>query len=258
MVSLIRLIEQISPLLYMVFLVGVLWSIRNAWVARREGDTTLFSLERETASARVWRAFLTVLGFILLGLIVFFVSNYVVPTLPDEEVLTPTLSGPFVTQTPTSTPFPTPTFENTATSSDPQPESTAAPDAPVESPTPEPTPIPLAPRSCPDPNVQITAPRNGLTFSGPFQIFGTANIPNFAFYKFDISGPATNFQFRTTGDDVVRTPVGDGYLYEIDPIGLLQSPGEYRLSLVAVDNVGNEAPHCTITVFIVAAVSEPD
>jgi hypothetical protein len=121
--------------------------------------------------------------------------------------------------------------------------------ATLEAPTPLPSPIP-PPASCPDPSVQITAPRDGQTFSGPFQIFGTANIDNFGFYKFVLNGPATNFEDRTAGD-VVTTPVVNNYLGTIDPSVLLQAPGAYRFSLVAVNNVGNEAPHCSITLQIV-------
>lgn len=245
--SFIRLIEQIAPLLYLALLAGVLWSLRSAWIAWRDSDVTLFSLERETSRARSRRALLSTLSFIGIGVVIYLVASVIAPALPSEEELTATPSGPLLTQTPTNTPFPTPTVELTAT---PEVEATedasAAPDDTATPAAPQP-PVPSA--SCPDPNVQISAPTNGQTFSGPFQLFGTANINNFGFYKFDISGPATNFEFKTAGD-VIHTPVVNNYLGQIDPLILLESPGAYQISLVAVDNVGNEAPHCTITLVL--------
>jgi hypothetical protein len=247
MAAFIRAIEQFAIVLYAACLAGMAWSLRAVWLAWRDRSETLFALERETASARIGRGVLSALGFIGLGLIVFVVAQFVAPSLPAAEAPTPTPPGPLVTLTPTYTPFPTPTPPATPTI-DPALEATLA-GATLEAPTPLPSPIP-PPASCPDPSVQITAPRDGQTFSGPFQIFGTANIDNFGFYKFVLNGPATNFEDRTAGD-VVTTPVVNNYLGTIDPSVLLQAPGAYRFSLVAVNNVGNEAPHCSITLQIV-------
>ncbi len=245
MASFVRLIEQFALVLYVACLVGVLGSLRAAWLAWRERNNTLYSLERETAAARAGRAALSGLVFVGLGAIVFFVASFVAPSLPADEAPTPTASGPLVTLTPTHTPFPTPTPEDTPT---PEPLSTAAGTAVETSapPTPRPTVAPFPPPQCPDPNVQISAPGHGQTFSGPFQVFGTANIENFGFYKFVLNGPATNFEDRTAGE-VVKTPVVGNYLGTFDPTLLLEVPGVYRFSLVAVNNVGNEAPHCAIS-----------
>jgi hypothetical protein len=247
--SFIHLVEQIAPLLYLALLAGVLWSLRSAWIAWRDSDVTLFALERETSRARARRALLSTLSFIGIGVVVYLVAGVIAPALPSEAEFTATPPGPLLTQTPTDTPFPTPTLEDTAIPVD---ETAATEDtsaAPIDTPTPAPTSAPAPSAACPDPNVQITAPGNGQTFSGAFQIFGTANIENFSFYKFDVSGPATNFNF-TTINEVAHTPVVNNYLGTIDPLILLESPGAYQLSLVAVDNVGNEAPHCTITIVL--------
>jgi hypothetical protein len=97
--------------------------------------------------------------------------------------------------------------------------------------------------------VQIVAPIAGQAFNGPIQVRGTADAPNFAFYKFTLSGPATDDVTQTAGD-VVRAPVRDGVLGAIDVTNLLTAPGVYVLGLVVVDNTGNELPHCTVPIVI--------
>lgn len=248
MASFVRLIEQFAIVLYLACLAGVAWSIRSAWQSLRERGNTLYALEREAASARAGRAALAGLAFVGLGFLVFLVAGVVAPALPAEEAPAPTPPGPLITLTPSITPFPTPTTEFTATPQ-PSPNATAIAVETPGSPTPPPARSPAPSGSCPDPRVQITAPGDGDAFSGPFQVFGTANIENFGFYKFVLNGPITNFEDRTTGD-VFHAPVVNSYLGTLDPAIWLQSPGAYRLSLVAVDNVGNEAPHCTITLQI--------
>jgi len=256
MASFIRLIEQFAIVLYAACLVGVVWSIRSAWLAWRERSSTLYSLERETAAARIGRAVLSGLAFVGLGAAIFFVASFVAPTLPTDEPPTPTPPGPLVTLTPTGTPVPTRTPETTATP-EPSLNPTLIGGATTEPPTRQPTSIPLPSAQCPDPRVQISAPGNRQVFSSSFQVYGTANIENFGFYKFVVNGPATNFEERTTGE-VVRTPVVNNYLGTLDLTILLEAPGTYRFSLVAVDNVGNEAPHCTISLQFLPATPAPD
>jgi hypothetical protein len=248
MAEFVRVIEQFAVILYAVCLAGVVWSIRSALAARRDRSDTLYALERETAAARFGRSLLSALAFVGLGAIVFFVAQFVAPALPAADAPTATPSGPLVTLTPTVTPFPTPTPQNSPT---PEPLSNApsASVQPVAPSTPEATAIPPAPASCPDPNVRISAPGDGAVLSGPFQVFGTVNIDNFSFYKFVLNGPATNFQDQTASD-VYKSPVVNNYLGTLEePLVavLLQSPGAYRFRLVAVNNEGNEAPHCVIT-----------
>jgi len=244
MAPFIRLIEQFAIVLYIACLAGVLASLRAAWLAWRERNNTLYSLERETATARAGRAALSGLAFVGLAALIFFLASFVAPKLPADEAPTPTPPGPLVTLTPTHTPFPTPTLQPTSTA-EPSPGATGIPVETIPAPAPTPT-VPLPPAQCPDPNVRITAPGHGQIFSGPFQVFGTANIENFGFYKFVLNGPATNFVERTAGE-VVEMPVVDNYLGAFDPTPLLEAPGAYRFSLVVVNNVGNEAPHCAIS-----------
>jgi len=244
----VQLLANYSGLIYIALIIGVAFYLREIFSARQELHQSLYSLEREAARSRLWRG---VMMSILLGFIaaaIFVLANVVAPQIvTDAARNTPT--PPFILNTTT----PTPTFQPTPTRT-PRPP-TLAPGTPtptiVGAPTAtlSPTPPPLPSASCPDPNVQIVAPIAGQAFSGAIQIRGTADAPNFAFYKFTLSGPATNNDTQTAGD-VVRTHVRDGVLGAIDTTNLVTSPGTYVLGLVVVDNTGNELPHCTVPIVI--------
>ena len=244
----VQLLANYSGLIYIALIIGVAFYLREIFSARQELQQSLFSLEREAARSRLWRGVMmsALLGFIAVA--IFVLSSVVAPELADDAARnTPT--PPFILNTNT----PTPTFQPTPTRT-PRPP-TPAPGTPTPTiagaptPTISPTPPPLPSASCPDPNVQIVAPIAGQAFSGAIQVRGTADAPNFAFYKFTLSGPATNNETQTAGD-VVRTTVRDGVLGAIDTTNLVTSPGVYVLGLVVVDNTGNELPHCTVPIVI--------
>jgi hypothetical protein len=244
----VQLLANYSGLIYIALIIGVAFYLREIFSARQELQQSLYSLEREAANSRLWRGImmLFLLGFIAVA--IFVMSNVIAPGLAtDTERATPT--PPFILTTTT----PTPTFQPTPTRT-PRPPTLApgtlfptiegAPTATLS-----PTPAPLPSSSCPDPNVQIVAPIAGQAFSGPIQVRGTADAPNFAFYKFTLSGPATNNATQTAGD-VARAPVRNGVLGAIDTTNLVTAPGVYVLGLVVVDNTGNELPHCTVPILI--------
>ena len=143
---------------------------------------------------------------------------------------------------PTRTPRPTLTPTGAAALTQP-----AQPTA-VQQATPTPAAA-LPPVSCPDPNVQLVAPAPGQTFNGPIQLRGPADSVTFAFYKFTLQGPAPG-NVVTTAGEIVREPRHDAVLGQIDPAGLMSQPGTYIISLVVVDNTGNEAPHCAVPILI--------
>lgn len=244
----VQLLANYSGLIYIALIVGAVFYVRDVIIARRELQQSLYTLEREAANNRFWRG---VLMLLLLGMIagaVFILSTVVAPQLATESPeLTPTLAFTLPTNTPTPTFQPTPTRTPRPVTPTPGPVTPTLEGAPTEAPTP--TTPPLPPANCPDPNVQIVAPVVGQSFNSTLQVRGTADAPNFAFYKFTLNGPATGNTTQTAGD-VVRTPVRDGVLGAIDVSGLLAQPGAYVLGLVVVDNTGNELPHCTIPIII--------
>ncbi len=244
----VQLLANYAGLIYIALIVGAVFYIREIFVARQDLQQSLYSLEREAANSRLWRGIL-MLGLLgLIALATYVLSTVIAPqVIADEGRVTPTAAFTLPTNTPTPTFQPTPTRTPrppTATPSTPTP--TIAGKS-TEAPTPSPAPLPAA--QCPDPNVQITAPVAGQSFSGEIQVRGTADAPNFAFYKLTLNGPATNGVTQTAGD-VVRAPVRGGVLGSIDATNLLSQPGVYIVGLVVVDNTGNELPHCDVSIIV--------
>jgi hypothetical protein len=242
----VQLIANYAGLIYIACIIGVAFYVRDIVVARQELQQSLYSLEREAAGSRMWRSvmLLALLATIIGATLV--LQNIVAPQLSSESTSgTPTPAFTLPTNTPTPTFQPTPTRTPrppTAVPGTPTPTGEGALTAP-------PTPTLLPPAACPDPNVQIAAPIAGQAFSGEIQVRGTADAPNFAFYKFTLQGPATNQVEQTVGD-VYRTPSRDGVLGSLDGAALLQQPGTYVLGLIVVDSTGNELPHCTVPIVI--------
>ncbi|HTP10357.1 MAG TPA: hypothetical protein VMP08_19020 [Anaerolineae bacterium] len=244
----VQLLANYAGLIYIALIIGAVFYIREILVARQDLQQSLYSLEREAASSRLWRSImmLGVLG--LIAAATFVLANVVEPQLKtDEGRVTPTAAFTLPTNTPTPTFQPTPTRTPRPPTPTPGTPTPTAVGAPTEGPTPTAVPLPAA--NCPDPNVQIVAPVTGQVFSDSIQVRGTAKAPNFAFYKLTLNGPATNGVTQTYGD-VVRTPVDSGVLGAIDPVNLLSQPGVYVVGLVVVDNTGNELPHCTVSIVV--------
>jgi len=244
----VQLLANYSGLIYIALIIGVAFYLREIFSARQELQQSLYSLEREAANSRLWRGIVMLFLLGLIAVALFVLSNVVAPGLTtDTDRVTPTPPFILTTTTPTPTFQPTPTRTPRPPTPEPGTPTPTIEGAPTPEPSPTPPPLPSA--SCPDPNVQIIAPIAGQAFSGAIQVRGTADAPNFAFYKFTLSGPATNNDTQTAGD-VVRAPVRDGVLGAIDTTNLVTSPGVYVLGLVVVDNTGNELPHCTVPIVI--------
>jgi hypothetical protein len=250
MVFFLQILANYAGLIYLACVVGMVLYLREIFAARLDRKQSLYSLEREAANARASRGVLMIFVIALLAGATYLLSTYVAPSLTIEQAATtPTPPFTLTTETPAPTlqPSPTRTPRPTLTPTGQATAPIAATPAVVESPTPSPPPLP--PASCPDPNVQLIAPAPGQTFNGSIQLRGTADSPNFAFYKFTLKGPATNNVAQTVGD-VVRAPRRDAVLGNIDGASLLAQPGTYIISLIVVDNTGNEAPACSVPVII--------
>jgi len=133
--------------------------------------------------------------------------------------------------TPTLTPLPRPTHDATA----PIPQVTPTPTSTV-SPTPQPlNPLP----NCPSPNARITYPRLDDWISGVVKIVGSADIPNFQYYKIEYrpSGE-TNWRFLVRFDrQVTNGTLMEWHTYTVPS-------GRYELRLTVVDRSGNYPEPC--------------
>ncbi len=254
MIALLRFIAGNAWLLSLFCLLG---AVRYGWQAfhiYRVSRITPYTLERESALGQMRRAWRMATGLAAMSLIVLGVSPLVLQSTADwVSEATPTPVAGIFTRTPgpSATPTampPTPVETPTPTPGAVWPVATAMPTA-SPAPTVTATALPVPP-NCPDPQVQITAPTSGQLLAGVVEIHGTANIPDFGFYKFEISGPLTGGEWRTIGE-VARTPVSNGLLgyWDAWPVAR-EAPGLYWLRLVVVDRTGNYPAPCVIQVRI--------
>lgn len=255
MVALLRFIAGNAWLVSLVCLLGAVRYVWKALNVHRAGTITPYTLERESASSEAGRAWFAAVILAVASLVTLLAGPTILQSTADLAANAPTVMvagiqtvtpTPTLPVTPTSTPPPaTPTLEASAT-----PEAMRVQ---ADTPTPEvaPSDVPLPP-NCPDPRVQIGIPANGQLVSGAIEIQGTADIPGFDYYKFEINGPLTGGEWRTIGD-VWRAPIRNGVLgyWDAAPV-VSQAPGLYSFRLVVVDNTGNFPPPCSIQIYIAA------
>lgn len=236
MTVLIQLIADYSFWFYGLCGLGILLCLRAALMAIREKERSLFTLEKEAATSRIYRAMSTSLIFLAVGAGIFYVTNFLEPHLV------------FLAQEPTPTPllFPTPTFTPGPPTATPRPTPTRIPytPEPIVSPTPPTsTPLPLPP--CPNPQARLTYPTVGAVLKGAVQIRGSANIDNFHYYKFEFkSEGAAEWSFLQRFDEPVETGVLGTWDTSALPVG------PYLFRLVVVDKTGNYPEPCEVKVFV--------
>jgi hypothetical protein len=215
---LLRLVEYQT---YIFIGMGVLGALALAvlWGARSYLSRTPFGLEREQALRRQNAAvgLLTVMVLLAMGLY-----------LTDQFVL-PGLLLPSVPPSPT-----------------PRPTPTASPIA-VQ------TGIVVDSSGCENPDATLTAPKAGDRIAGAYEVVGTANITNLAFYKIEISGAGTGGQWLSL--DVGTEPKVNDVLGSFDASA--REPGEYAFRLMVLDNAGHFPPPCVIPITLVGAAGGP-
>jgi len=154
------------------------------------------------------------------------------------------------TPTPSYTPTPTPDAPVEEPTSTPVPP-TPAPEEVAPTPTPEeptPTPEPVIVQAvCADPNSAITSPGVGQVVNGVIGVTGTANNPTFQYYKLEYAPgvDATGGFVYFSGQD---TPVAGGLLGSFNSTALPN--GDYTLRVVVVDQTGNFAAPCQVSVSV--------
>jgi hypothetical protein len=150
MTILLQQLVEHAWVFYVACAIGVLIYVMRALAAHRERSLALFTLERETATSRVVRAWAMVFVFVVIGIVIFVGANYVLPSLSADSLGQPsptaTLSSGVQPPTPGSTVMLNstpdvlvPTVTSTAA---PTPVPTVLAPLPTEPPTPEPTETP--------------------------------------------------------------------------------------------------------------------
>jgi hypothetical protein len=239
MTVLIELIDSFAVWIYIACALTILAYLRVIYLAKRERGASLFTIEKEVATGRAYRATFTILGLLVIISLVAFVDLYLAPTL-NVAVGRSTPEGPVVLPTSTSTPLaPTPT-----------PTATRGPlvrPTPPWTPTPEQSPTPVvAPAACPDPMSRISYPGVNQTVSGVVEIRGTAKSDAFQFYKVEFGFGQAGSEFHVI-DDMKYTTVENGVLV-LWNTGELSGPVTLRLTVVNTD--GNYRPPCEVPVIV--------
>jgi hypothetical protein len=103
--------------------------------------------------------------------------------------------------------------------------------------------LPNGMSGCVPNKIMITSPKSGLEVNGTVKIIGTADVPNFAFYKYEVTSMGTQ-NWATIA--AKQNPVKEGDLGEWNTVPFTN--GDYFLRLVIVDNVGTSLEPCVIAV----------
>jgi hypothetical protein len=241
----VRLIDKYALWIYVLCGLGMLFYLRTALAARREGSQAIYSLDRESSARQVYRSSGMILVLLLIVLGVYALSNYVELPTPStspivvssptpEAALSATSTASATPGEPTATPEPTPTRL-------PRRTTVILPTIVQDTPTPQ-----VIPANCPHANVQVHQPGQGQVINEGIQVNGTALKEMFDRYEF-------KFQSRDLPNDewhwvqTFKTPIENGNL-GFWPTSHLP-PGNYRFMLIAIDKRGN-SQECVVPVVI--------
>ena len=209
------LIASFQGWIYVSLLLTSLAYLRLALKWHSEVRNSQFGLEREKASSKRSRAAGMLILISAAAAATFVISTFLVPQFP---------ASPQATAIPTI--------------------SLLEPEA-VQDSTAEPQGTPSG-VGCLNEGATISSPISGEELRGLVEISGTADIPNFAFYKIEIrsSEPSSVWQVITAGTDTLTEEM----------LGMwdtsLVENGVYLLQLVVTDTVGNAPLPCTIEIVV--------
>jgi hypothetical protein len=212
-----RTLASYEPLIYIALAIGALFAFRRMWNSWREWRDSVYGLEREFALRRLGQA--TAIAILILGLVFteFFIATFVAPSLPASDMLA------------------TPTLDLLVT-----PAGTLAPGVTALAIT---QAVPSGMSGCVPEQIMITAPKPGDVVRGIVEITGTANVPNFAFYKYEIAPMGTQ---NWSPVSAAREPKINESLGSWSTTSLTN--GDYFLRLVITDNLGKELEPCVLAV----------
>lgn len=215
-----RSLETYAPLIYIGLLILSLFVVRRMWSTWREWRDAVYTLERDFALGRLVRA--TTVGFVVLAAVFaeFYIVTFIAPSLPATDLMiTPTLDL-------LATPQPTLPFTNST-------EGALTPTQPVQT----------GMSGCVEDQIMISSPAPGQQVSAVVDLIGTADVPNFGFYKYEFA-PVGSQNWATIAAQ--REPKQDGPLGKWNTLPL--NNGDYFLRLVITDNAGKSLEPCVISV----------
>jgi hypothetical protein len=227
MAEVVLLIEAYQFWIYAGLGLAALVYLRLLWNWAQELRKAMYGLERERARSGLRRTG-AMLVLIVAGMLATFVAaTFVSPALPGS-----------------ARPTALPTVSLLAT------ESPGAPDGSEASQFSAATELPVGTpdgAGCENPQATLTAPESGETVQGVIDVQGTANIENFAFYRYEYRAVGSQgvWQAVSAGTD----PIVEGQLGTWDTS--LVPSGEYEFRIVVTDTAGNAPQPCVIQVRVV-------
>ena len=230
MEAILRFLRTFEVFIYLALGIGGVIYIYRFVLAWQALQGAAFGLEREIAQTRLNHAASALVVLLTMAVVVFVLVSFVAPTIPGVLLPTPTLN-------PQASPTTTLLAEGA-------PAAASTPGGPqVAAPT-----FDIFESDCVPGQVAINSPRSGDEVSGLVPVTGSANIPNFGFYKFEIKRPNETIWLTIQAGN---SPVTNDLLGEWDTTRL--SPGEYQLGLVLVDNQAQSLPACIVQVRVARA-----
>lgn len=212
--------------IYLLLGVGALYYIRKFILSWGELRVAAFGLEHDSAQSRLNQSASMLVLLLTLTVIEFVLVTFVAPSVPGASPLpTPTLN-PLATPTTTLQPQLTQTGEIEATAT-----------LFAVNPTAE--------TGCIPGQIMISSPQEGQIVSGVVEVTGTADIPNFGFYKLELKRPSETIWATIQAGNVVTV---ESKLGDWDTRRL--TPGEYELGLVVVDNEAHTSEPCVVKVSV--------
>jgi len=221
----LRYLKDFEYLIYIIIGGFTIWHIRKFYLAWEELRAAAFGLEKESAQMRLNRSAALLVVLLFLGTAEFGLVSFIIPSMPDVD------------------PLPTATLDLLAS-----PTTTISPAEETEVPSLQETPLPgtaAVQAGCVPEALMITFPENNSTVSGIIEIEGTVNIPDFGFYKFEISSANSDAWLTIQAGDSPKT---DEMLGFWDTTQL--DPGNYSLRLVVIDNQGIMQTPCVVDLYI--------
>lgn len=221
--EILRYLKDLEYLIYLVLGAFTVWQLRKFFYSWEELRASAFGLEKESAQIRLNRSASLLVVLLFLATAEFGLVSFIIPAMPAVE------------------PLPTATLDLLAT-----PTTTIVVES--ESVAPEETTLPgtaIIQSGCIPEQVMITFPENNATVRDIIEVEGTVNIPDFGFYKFEISrGESENWLTIQAGD----TPREDEMLGFWDTTQLEQD--NYYLRLVVIDNQGIQLDPCMVYLYV--------
>lgn len=225
MIPFIEFFSKYALLVFLLLLLAAIISIRGLLLAWTERKEAVFVLEKEIAQRHLRQSMAIFVTICLLVFLEFVVVVFLKPNLPELITISQTEG--------VSALIPTHTLP-------PEIMQTLNASTPVAISTEESS-------GCIPAQIAIAFPAPGQEISGKITLIGTADIPNFGFYK---------YEFAPTGTEIWSTIQAGRVAVHDDDLGIWDTseltPGDYLLRLVITDNRGDVLPGCVVPIRIKA------